>query len=109
MVKREREGILAAPVVREKGGHMEEKELLPIETERKFIIRIPRTSDMRRCEGYSCSAIEQIYLPGSAGITHRIRRRLTAGKSVYTETKKTRISAMSCIEEEKEIPKEDYC
>ena len=87
---------------------MEEKELLPIETERKFIIRIPRTSDMRRCESYSCSAIEQIYLPGSAGVTHRIRRRLTAGKSVYTETKKTRISAMSCIEEEKEIPKEEY-
>ena len=87
---------------------MEEKELLPIETERKFIIRIPRTSDMRRCQGYSCSAIEQIYLPGAAGVTHRIRRRLTAGKSVYTETKKTRISPMSCIEEEKEIPKEEY-
>lgn len=88
---------------------MEEKQLPPIETERKFIIRIPHTSDMRRCQSYSCSAIEQIYLPSSAGVTHRIRRRLTAGTSVYTETVKTRISAMSCIEEEKEIPKEEYC
>lgn len=87
---------------------MEEKQLPPIETERKFIIRIPRTSDMRRCERYSCSAIEQIYLPSAAGVTHRIRRRLTAGRSIYTETVKTRISAMSCIEEEKEIPKEEY-
>ncbi len=87
---------------------MEEKQLPPIETERKFIIRIPKTSDMRGCEKYSCSAIEQIYLPSSAGITHRIRHRLTAGKSVYTETVKTRISAMSCIEEEKEIAREEY-
>ncbi len=87
---------------------MEEKQLPPIETERKFIIRIPRTSDMRRCERYSCSAIEQIYLPSAVGITHRIRRRLTAGKAIYTETVKTRISPMSCIEEEKEISKEEY-
>ena len=87
---------------------MDEKQLPPIETERKFIIRIPRTADMRRCQRYSCSAIEQIYLPSAAGVTHRIRRRLTAGTSVYTETVKTRISAMSCIEEEKQISKEEY-
>ena len=86
---------------------MEEKPMPKVETERKFIIRIPRTSDMRSCEGYSCSAIEQIYLPGSVGITHRIRRRLTAGKLVYTETVKKRISQMSCIEEEKEITREE--
>ena len=86
----------------------EEKQLPPIETERKYIIRIPRTQDMRGCRGYSCSAIEQIYLPSAPGVTHRIRRRLTAGKSVYTETVKTRLSAMSCIEEEKQIPKEEY-
>lgn len=87
---------------------MEEKQLPPIETERKYIIRIPRTSDMRGCEKYSCSAIEQIYLPSAAGTTHRIRHRLTAGKSIYTETVKTRISAMSCIEEEKVISREEY-
>ena len=87
---------------------MEEKQLPPIETERKYIIRIPRTSDMKECRDYSCSAIEQIYLPSAPGTTHRIRRRLTAGKSIYTETVKTRLSAMSCIEEEKEIPREEY-
>ena len=87
---------------------MEEKQLPPIETERKYIIRIPRTADMKECKSYSCSAIEQIYLPSEAGVTHRIRRRLTAGRSVYTETVKTRISAMSCIEDEKEIAKEEY-
>jgi CYTH domain-containing protein len=63
---------------------------------------------MRECSGYSCSAIEQIYLPSAPGITHRIRRRLTAGRSIYTETVKTRLSSMSCIEEEKEIPREEY-
>ena len=87
---------------------MEEKQLPPIETERKYIIRIPRISDMRGCRSYSCSAIEQIYLPSAPGVTHRIRRRLTAGKSIYTETVKTRLSAMSCIEEEREIPREEY-
>ena len=87
---------------------MEEKQMPPIETERKYIIRIPRISDMRGCRDYSCSAIEQIYLPSAPGITHRIRRRLTAGRSIYTETVKTRLSAMSCIEEEKEIAREEY-
>ena len=96
------------PGNKQKGGRMEEKQFPPIETERKYIIRIPKAADMRGCERYSCSAIEQIYLPSVSGTTHRIRHRLTAGKSIYTETLKTRLSAMSCIEEEKEITKAEY-
>lgn len=88
---------------------MEPKENIPIETERKYIIRIPDIARLRRCDGYSASRIEQIYLPSPGpGKTHRIRRRLTHGKVSYTETLKTRISAMSCLEDEHPIDEETY-
>lgn len=80
----------------------------PIETERKFLIDMPDLTVLRRQKGYRKSRIEQVYLPDAPGVTHRIRARKTKGKTVYTETIKTRISAMSAIEDEKEITAEEY-
>lgn len=76
---------------------------LPTEIERKYIIRIPDTETMRKYEGYTESEILQIYLKTEGRSTHRIRRRSTDGKAVYTETKKIRIDSMSCIEDERKI------
>jgi CYTH domain-containing protein len=81
---------------------------LPTEIERKYIIRIPDTETMRKYEGYTESEILQIYLKTESSGTHRIRRRLTDGKAVYTETKKIRIDSMSCIEDEREISEYEF-
>lgn len=86
----------------------ENKTTAPIETERKFLIDMPDLSVLQRQKGYRKSRIEQIYLSDMHGVTHRIRKRKTGRKTVYTETVKTRISSMSAVEEEREISAEAY-
>jgi CYTH domain-containing protein len=81
--------------------------LMPIETERKFIIEMPDICALSTYSNYQKSRIEQIYL-NSENCTHRIRKRVYKDKTVYTETKKTRISSMSAIENENEISEEKY-
>ena len=76
---------------------------LPIEIERKYIIRIPSEEQMHCCGVYTVSEIEQIYIESSPLVTHRIRSRKRKGKTVYTETKKIRIDKMSSYEDEREI------
>lgn len=78
-----------------------------IETERKYIILKPESAQMQKCDNYESSEIEQIYLE-SNGATHRIRKRVFSNKTLYTETKKTRISSMSALEDEREISEEKY-
>ena len=79
-----------------------------IETERKFIIRMPECSALCAEEGYQASEITQIYFASKDGVTHRVRRRAYKEKTSFTETKKTRISKMSVIEEEHELTAEEY-
>ena len=74
-----------------------------IETERKFIIKMPDISELSVMEKYTSDEIEQIYLPSAEGRTHRVRSRRTKDGVVYTETEKIRISAASAIEKEGEI------
>lgn len=74
-----------------------------IEIERKYVIRYPNPSDMQAMADYDSSEITQIYLNSRPGVTHRIRRRVYATHSEYTETKKVRIDALSCFEDENEI------
>lgn len=81
---------------------------LPIEIERKYIIRIPDAEIMQKYKGYTKSEILQIYLASEKRITHRIRKRLAGGNAVYTETKKIRIDSMSSIEDEHEISEQDF-
>ena len=81
---------------------------IPIEIERKYIIRIPDEEAMRSSLGYTCSEIVQIYLNSAPGVTHRVRERKTDGKSVYTETKKIRIDKMSAFEDEKNIDEREF-
>lgn len=81
---------------------------IPIEIERKYIIRKPRIEALRSMDGYYSSEILQIYLTSNLGVTHRIRAKSVDGKTVYTETKKIRIDEMSAYEDEKEICVSDF-
>lgn len=81
---------------------------IPVEIERKYIIRIPSEEKMYSCEGYTVSEIQQIYIESFPRVTHRVRRRKKNGKTVYTETKKIRIDKMSSYEDEREISERDF-
>lgn len=85
---------------------MEEKR--PFEIERKFLIEMPKEADLLSMEGAFCDEILQTYLVSRGGLTHRVRRRAHGGEVGYTETKKTRLTDLSCIEEERQIGKEEY-
>ncbi len=79
-----------------------------IEIERKYIIKLPDIDKMKREAGYTVSKITQIYINSPTGITHRVRKREYADKTVYTETRKTRIDKMSVVEDEREISEEEF-
>ena len=80
-----------------------------IEIERKYIIKLPDLSVICREKNYTESDIVQIYLSSEPGVTHRIRSRRYGDKTVYTETKKTRIDKISAYEDEREISEEEFC
>ncbi len=81
---------------------------VPTETERKFVILKPDFKRLSECDSYTVSKITQIYLATRDGVTHRVRSREYPDFTVYTETKKTRISRMSVLEDEHEITREDF-
>ncbi len=84
------------------------KENTPFEIERKFLIERPREAELLSVKGAFCDEITQTYLLCEAGISHRVRRRIHEGAVSYTETKKIPVTALRCIEEEREIGKEEY-
>ena len=79
-----------------------------LEIERKFIIKLPDLDYLKTLPSYTESEIEQIYLEAERGRTHRIRKRQKNGISVYTETEKIRVDAISAIENEREIDEKTY-
>lgn len=79
-----------------------------IETERKYIIKMPDISLLEKMENYRADEILQIYLPSDIGVTRRIRSRRGKEGVVYTETKKIKIGKMSSIEEEGEISEKEF-
>ena len=76
---------------------------IPVEIERKYVIRLPRLELLREQEGYNVSEIRQTYLESPSGVTHRVRMRSYPDRVVYTETKKVRIDRISSFEDEREI------
>ena len=79
-----------------------------IETERKFLIRMPDTAALERLPGCERSKIKQTYLLSEPHVTERIRKRVYGDRTVYTHTIKRRISPLSSIEDETEIAREEY-
>ena len=72
----------------------------PIETERKFLIRMPDINALAALNGVDLSDIEQTYLVNPDGLTERVRKRVYKNKTVYTHTTKKRVSKLSSEEYE---------
>lgn len=79
-----------------------------VEIERKYIIAKPNTFDMQAMGDYTSSDIVQIYLKSTPAVTRRIRSRAYSDSTVYTETVKVRIDAISANESEREITAEQF-
>ncbi len=77
------------------------------EIERKYLIRMPDPDFLS--EHASPTQIEQTYLLApSPGLTSRVRKRGQEGAWHYTHTQKTRLNALRCIEDEREIEEAEY-
>lgn len=87
---------------------MHNNETANLEIERKYIIKMPDVSMMKKQSDSTESHILQIYLPSENGETRRIRRRIYGDKTVCTETKKIRIDSMSSSEIEREISPSEF-
>ncbi len=81
---------------------------MAIETERKYLCRMPDVSALSRLPGFTESRITQIYLAVGEENTHRVRARECGGTTVFTETVKKRVSPISCIEDERTIDGETF-
>ena len=79
-----------------------------IEIERKFLIRIPRVSDMESQPQFRVRKIKQTYLKSEPHVTARVRELEENGVITYIKTAKKRISTLSCFEDESVISREEY-
>ena len=78
------------------------------EIERKFKIAMPSTEALLAMEGAQYSDIVQTYLLCEEGVTSRVRRREGRGGVRYTATEKRRITAVTAVENERELSEEEY-
>lgn len=79
----------------------------PLEIERKFLIAYPDVAFLKTLDGCRILKITQTYLLCDDG-TLRVRKTVCAGKTTYRVTQKQRISALTRVEDEKEISEETY-
>ena len=79
----------------------------PIETERKFLIRMPNTALLSSLENARVMNMEQTYLVCENG-NARVRRIEEGGKVRFIKTLKQRISTLSCYEIEEDISAQQY-
>ncbi len=79
---------------------------MAIETERKYLIRMPQSAVIGGAEK---SEIEQIYINVRGDYDgSRIRKRVYGDRTVYYLTSKKRITDMSAIEDERIISESEY-
>ena len=81
---------------------------MAFEIERKFLIEYPDIETLEKYPGSDKSEISQTYLITDDGFTSRVRKRTANGVTKYIFTAKKRITAISCIENEREITAEEY-
>lgn len=80
----------------------------PIETERKYLIRMPDTAALAAMTGARVLLIRQTYLAAPAGVTERVRRTQEGETVRFTHTVKRRLSALSAYEDEETIDEARY-
>ncbi|MBQ1546589.1 MAG: CYTH domain-containing protein [Clostridia bacterium] len=76
----------------------------PVEIERKFLIAYPDVDFINNIEGCTSSKIEQVYVTGGG----RARKRLFDDGYKYYFTVKRDVTAMTRIEIESEITRQEY-
>ena len=81
---------------------------IPIETERKFLIRIPSFDSISNQKNFRTRKIIQTYLQSEGKKNARVRSVIENGKTTYIKTVKERISTLSCYEDESSISREEY-
>lgn len=79
-----------------------------IETERKFLIQFPNMETLLKVNLCQTKNIEQTYLISDGTSSRRVRKISVNNTEKYVYTKKTRISEISCVEEENEISNDEY-
>ncbi len=80
----------------------------PIETERKFLIKMPNMSELGKMHRLRIMHMVQTYLLTDEGTNSRVRKIKENGKTSYIKTVKERISTLSCYENEWEIDEIQY-
>ena len=85
-----------------------ENQNLPLEIERKFLIRYPDIQAIMKLPGARRLNMVQTYLVSAPGVTARVRRIEENGNITRIYTEKTRISARTATEIEREITEEEY-
>lgn len=80
---------------------------MAFEIERKFLIEYPDTELLEKY-AESKSDISQTYLKTDDGFVSRVRMRTSNGVTRYIFTEKKRITDVKCIENERELTKEEY-
>ena len=81
---------------------------IPVETERKFLIKRPTEQQLEQC-GPKIYNIFQAYLKSDdPKVERRVRRKTHKETSIYYYTEKRKISACSRSENEKTISAEEY-
>ena len=81
---------------------------LPLEIERKYLIAAPDAALLEE-KSVKRLAIAQVYLrPDSSGAGRRIRRTRCGAEERFFYTEKTRITAVTRIEREREISSAEY-
>ena len=81
---------------------------IPIETERKFLIRIPAFADLEKQSNFRIRSITQTYLQSNDNKSARVRKIIENGETSYVKTVKERISVLSCYEDEHFISLDEY-
>ena len=81
---------------------------IPIEIERKFLIRIPSFSDMEKQTNFRIRQITQTYLKTDGKKNARVRKVIENNATTYVKTIKERISTLSCYEDESVISFDEY-
>lgn len=84
-------------------------ENLPLEIEKKFLIKMPDLKWIEKNTNCQIAKISQTYLGFKRnGFGDRVRKMTINGKTKYFHTSKKSLSDMTRIEIEKEISKEEY-
>ena len=74
---------------------------LPLEIERKFLIRMPDAACLAAQEGVRIQHMTQTYLLAPAGVTARVRRIREDARVTYVRTEKRRLSEVTADRRDK--------